>query len=66
LIPLEKWPIPRPANWIEFVNTPEPQAELDAVRDALKRNHPIGTPAWRAAVAPFVGLTLRRKGRPKK
>jgi len=61
-IPLERWPIPRPVNWIEFVNTPETQVELDALRDALRRNHPIGTRAWTEAVSPFMGLTLRRRG----
>ncbi|MGH9218094.1 MAG: hypothetical protein ACRD1W_02255 [Vicinamibacterales bacterium] len=66
MIPLERWPIPRPVNWIEFVNTPENQAELDALRDALRRNHPIGSRAWTEAVAPFVGLTLRRRGGQKK
>lgn len=64
-IPLEKWPIPRPLNWVEFVNTPDTEKELSALRDAIRRNHPIGSTAWRAAVAPFVGLTLRRKGRPR-
>lgn len=63
-IPLERWPIPRPVNWIEFVNTPETENELAALREAVRRNHPIGSTAWAAAVAPFVGLTLRRKGRP--
>ena len=61
-IPLAEWPIPRPSNWIELVNRPETQAELEAVRDAVRRNHPIGTRAWTEAVSPFVGLTLRRRG----
>jgi putative transposase len=65
-IPLGRWPIPRPSNWIEIVNTPESPAELDALRDQLRRNHPIGTRAWAKAVAPFAGLTLRRRGGQRK
>lgn len=65
-IPVAKWPIPRPSNWIEFVNTPQTDAELDALRDAIRRNHPVGSPSWAAAVAPFVGLTLRRRGGQRK
>jgi putative transposase len=65
-IPLEKWPILRPVNWIEIVNCPENQAELDALREVIRRNQPIGDPDWQKAVAPFIGLSMRAIGRPKK
>lgn len=65
-IPLAQWPILRPSNWIEMVNTPETQAELEDLRRLLRRNQPIGDPEWQDAVAPYLGLTLRGKGRPKK
>ena len=65
-IPLERWPIPRPVNWIEIVNRPENDAELEALRTLLKRNQPIGDPEWQKAVAPFIGLSMRPIGRPKK
>src|SRR5687768_11634313 len=41
-IPLSKWPILRPGNWIEIVNRPENQAELEALRRTIRRNQPIG------------------------
>lgn len=66
IIPLAPWPISRPVNWVEIVNTPDNDAELDDLRRMLRRNHPIGSPAWQAAVAPFAGLSLRGKGRPAK
>jgi putative transposase len=63
-IPVEAWPIPKPANWLEIVNNPETESELAAMRTALMRNQPIGDREWREAVAPFAGLSLRDRGRP--
>ncbi len=65
-IPVSAWPIPRPSNWIEVVNAPETEAELEDLRRLLRRNHPIGDADWQAAVAPYLGLTFREKGRPRK
>jgi len=65
-IPLAEWPIPQPENWIELVNTPQTEAELTDLRNCLNRNQPIGDPEWTEAVAPFVGMTLRPVGRPRK
>lgn len=66
VIPIAQWPILRPVNWIEFVNEAEIQDELDALRQTIQRNQPIGDPAWQRAVAPFAGLSMRSIGRPKK
>ena len=65
MIPLESWPIPRPENWIEIVNTPDNAAELEGLRRMLRQNIPVGSKAWRKAVAPFVGVSRRKAGRPK-
>ncbi|HWI18582.1 MAG TPA: transposase [Vicinamibacterales bacterium] len=65
-IPLAEWPILRPSNWTELVNTPQTADELAELRNRITRDHPIGDPRWVEAVAPFVGLTLRPRGRPKK
>jgi len=65
-IPLSEWPILRPVNWIELVNTPQTIEELAELRTRINRDQPIGDPHWVEAVAPFVGLTLRPRGRPKK
>ena len=65
-ISLAPWPILRPPNWIEIVNRPETVAELAAMRQMVRRNHPIGEPAWQRAVAPFCGLSLRPIGRQAK
>lgn len=65
-IPLESWPILRPADWIDQVNAPETEAELADLRRTLRRNQPVGDPQWQAAVAPFAGLSMRGVGRPRK
>ena len=64
-IPLERWPLPRPDNWVEIVNGPESEAELADLRRMLRKNYPIGDAAWQAAVAPFLGISLRNSGRPR-
>ena len=64
--PLTEWPIPRPPNWwIDYVNTPQTQAELEAIRRRrFVENRPIGDPDAGAAEACRATLGLRRR-RPK-
>lgn len=65
-IPLAQWPIVRPENWIQFVNSAEVEGKLEELRETLRRNQPVGDPDWQKAVAPFIGLSMRPIGRPKK
>ena len=65
-IPLSRWPIPPPSDWIELVNTSQTDSELADLRNCVKRDQPIGGADWVKAVAPFVGMTLKAVGRPKK
>ena len=65
---LSKWPLPRPADWLELVNRPQTEAELEALRCCVNRGRPFGDPAWIADAAQRLGLewTLRSRGRPRK
>ena len=65
---LARWPLPVPRNWVELVNAPQTQAEMEALRVAVKRGSPFGSPAWQRQTASRLGLksTLRPPGRPKK
>jgi putative transposase len=63
---LSPWPLPRPENWLEIVNIPETIAELEAIREAVKRNRPIGEPEWSAEAARLVKLVMGGAGRPAK
>jgi putative transposase len=62
LIPLAEWPILRPQNWLEIVNSEDLPHELDEFRTSIRRNHPIGDPEWQHAIAPFAGLSMRTQG----
>ncbi len=65
---LSSWPLPRSRQWREFVIQPQSDAELKAIRRAMKRNQPLGSEHWTRQTATQLGLesTLRRRGRPKK
>jgi putative transposase len=65
-IPLSPWPIARPDNWIEIVNTPQTAREVNDLRLCIERDQPIGEPEWAENVAAILGLTLRPRGRPRK
>jgi putative transposase len=63
---LNEWPIERPANWLEIVNEPQPESEMQALRASLKRDYPFGTAQWVLATAKGLGFSIRPKGRPRK
>jgi putative transposase len=65
---LSDWPGGIPRNWLQTVNRPQSQAEVDAVRLAVRRGRPFGSPAWISRTAVQLGLetTLRSRGRPPK
>jgi putative transposase len=62
------WPVPRPRSWIDLVNEPQTEAEVEAVRKSIERSRPFGQPAWSEDKARELGLewTFRPQGRPKK
>jgi putative transposase len=41
---LSPWPLPRPIDWLEIVNQPQTEAELEAVRRCVTRGCPLGGP----------------------
>ncbi len=65
---LSSWPMPRPAHWVEHVNTPQTEAELTALRRCVNRGSPFGSESWSERTVRRLGLetTLRPRGRPKK
>jgi putative transposase len=66
--PLELGPVPRPADWLEHVNQPQTEAEVEALRECLCRGRPYGSSLWREQTARRLGLeaSLRPRGRPPK
>ena len=65
---LSPWPIRRLPNWIERVNEPLNDKELEAVRRCAHRGQPFGDDGWTEAIARRLNLesTLRPRGRPRK
>lgn len=66
--PLAEWPVVRPANWLDLVNTPLTSAELDDLRKCIERGRPFGSYAWANAAVSRFGLqsAVRRPGRPRR
>jgi putative transposase len=58
---------PLPRNWRSWVNKVETEAELQSVRNSVKRGLPFGEAQWTKNSAARLGLesTTRPKGRPK-
>jgi putative transposase len=61
-------PVKLPRNWLERVNRPQTEAEVDAVRRSIERGAPLGGAVWQHRTAARLGLeqTLRPRGRPRK
>lgn len=66
--PLYTWPLPLPRSWTTYVNQPQSDAELAALRMAIHRGRPFGSTSWQLCTAKRLGLesTLRPRGRPRK
>lgn len=65
---LSAWPLPRPRNWIGYVNGVETSQALESLRCSVRRGCPFGSAPWQTRTAKRLSLesTLRPRGRPKK
>ena len=65
---LTAWPIPRRANWIDFVAASLTDKEKKRMEQSISRGVPYGDEAWITKTARRLGLvsTLHPRGRPKK
>jgi putative transposase len=63
---LADWPLPEPSDWLEQVNLPQTETELEIIRRCLRRGSPYGDATWAERAADQLGLqsTLRSRGRP--
>lgn len=62
------WPLPKPVQWLEHVNAPQTEGEVEAIRRAIRRGRPLGQATWVREMADRLELqvTLRERGRPRK
>ena len=63
---LTPWPLPERDSWLEYVNQPQNEREVAAIRRSIVRGCPWGTDTWVRATAKALKLesTLRPRGRP--
>jgi putative transposase len=63
---LDPGPVPRGAGWVDAVNAPRFETELEAIRRCVRRNWPFGGEAWVSRTAAALGLasSLRGAGNP--
>jgi putative transposase len=61
-------PVPRPRNWLKWVNQPLTTGALEALRRCVNRGTPFGAAAWVEQTAARLHLesTLRPRGRPRR
>lgn len=62
------WPVPRPDEWGDWVDLPQSDSEVAEIRAAIRRGTPFGDGQWRERLGAKTsgGLSLRRRGRPRK
>ena len=60
------WPIPRPRQWRAWLNKPQTESEVNAIRQSVIRGTPYGSEGWVTQSATRLQLkyTLRTRGRP--
>jgi putative transposase len=63
---LSPWPVKVPDDWVDHVNEPHAKSELAAIREAVTKGTPIGSPEWSALASQALATVRRRPGRPPK
>jgi putative transposase len=56
---LAAWPVEMPENWERWVEEPQHEAELEAMRLCVQRGRPYGSERWVGRVVKRLGLVLR-------
>jgi putative transposase len=67
-VTLAEWPLAPGSKWLDYVNHPETETELKALRRSAWSGTPFGNTVWQQLTAKHLGLesTLRSPGRPLK
>ncbi|MGH7432601.1 MAG: transposase [Candidatus Methylomirabilales bacterium] len=65
---LDPGPVPRPADWVAWVNEAMTEGDVERIRHSLNRGTPFGVESWAVRTARHLGLeaSLRPRGRPRK
>lgn len=65
---LSEWPVPMTKGYAKFLNEPQTEEELRALRRSISRGNPYGSEGWAEKVIEKFDLesTIRPRGRPRK
>jgi putative transposase len=65
---LDDGPLALPRRWLQHLQLPQTEAELESLRRSVLRGSPFGEVAWQQRTAKRLDLesTLRPRGRPRK
>ncbi|CAN5219583.1 transposase [soil metagenome] len=68
LLNLAECPVPLPRNWAGYVNEPQSNAEIEALRICVRRERPFGSARWVRRAAAELGLeaSIRSVGNPRR
>jgi putative transposase len=61
-------PVSHALDWLSYVNEPQTEAEVESLRECIRRRRPYGEAGWVQRTARRMGLeaSLRPRGRPPK
>ncbi len=64
---LDSWLMPVPKNYLDYVNRPESDNQLESIRESIAKNRPFGESDWVSGMVNKFGLgmVMRHMGRPK-
>lgn len=48
--------VEQPMDWLTWVNEPQAQSELEALRKAIAKGRPFGQPEWQRTMTERLGL----------
>jgi putative transposase len=67
VLPLSRWPLLQPPDWLDLVNGAERESDLRLIRAAVGRCRPLGDEVWIEATARKLGMpsVLGKAGRPR-
>jgi putative transposase len=67
-VALSEWPVPKPTDWVSFVNQALTLKELADLRLSAQKGRPFGSENWTSTTADQLALqfTMRARGRPRK
>jgi putative transposase len=64
---LAAWPVEQPADWLQWVQEPQNEPEIEALRLSIAKGKPFGTRSWQDMTIRSLGLqaSQRNRGRPR-